>query len=302
MIGLAVSLPSFAATIVLNPVADTTLIQSSPNNNMGAQFFVNAGGSQQTNLAGIVMKNRGLFQFDFRSIPVGSKIRSVSLTLEVVLQQTEPPTPSNFDLHRVLRPWGEGTNTGTLQKPGQGAPATTGEATWNNRLALTTNAWTVPGAASPDDFSPVVSASAAVFDSHDSPYHFGTSPGLEADVQFWLNNPQLNYGWIFISESEGEIFTARRFGSREDPDNAPALAIDFFPPPQIQSPQIVSNRIQFSFIAESDQSYIVQATGSLPSTNWTLVTNIAPAPTATNVTISQALSTGQQFYRVIAPQ
>jgi hypothetical protein len=48
-----------------------------------------------------------------------------------------------------------------------------------------------------------------------------------ADVQGWLNNPKSNFGWMLISESEDTRFTARRFGSREDPNNAPLLDVQY---------------------------------------------------------------------------
>jgi hypothetical protein len=53
------------------------------------------------------------------------------------------------------------------------------------------------------------------------------------DLQFWLDNPTNNYGWMFITEGEDTPFTARMFASREDPNGgAPVLFIDYEPVPE----------------------------------------------------------------------
>src|SRR5437870_9689589 len=124
-----------ADTVVLASVADTTLIESAPDNNLGGALIVNAG-TTQTALP--PNRNRGLFRFDPTSqISRGSRITRVDFVVEVTGQPKDGFAPSSFGLHRVLKCWGEGTKAPPdPSHPGLGAPATAGEATWNSRFAL----------------------------------------------------------------------------------------------------------------------------------------------------------------------
>src|SRR2546430_105253 len=92
-----------ADSVVLTSVADTTLIEAAPDNNLGGAPIVNAGTTQT------FTRNRGLFRFDIASeIPPGSRITRVDFVVAVTGKPNEPPPPSTFGLHRVLQPWGEG--------------------------------------------------------------------------------------------------------------------------------------------------------------------------------------------------
>lgn len=280
-------------TLTLNPVADTTLIESAPNNNLGGQGFVNVG------TTGSLKRNRALFRFDLSAIPLGSHITSAQFVLLVVGEPSEPPVSSTFNLYRVLKPWGEG-NKGTANSPGQGSLATSGEATWNYRLALTTNAWASPGGVIGDDFATQISSSQYVYGIINPPYVFDTSPTMVADVQRWVDAPGTNFGWVLISESENVAYTARRFGSRESGLDAPQLIIDYVPP-RMDDPQIISNKMVFSVTVAPGQTYSVQSASELPSTNWSVVTNIASPAVVTNVIVSDPLNASGKFYRLQAP-
>src|SRR6185436_7163904 len=113
---------SFAGSVTLTSVADTTLSQAFPSNNFGAVPFVNAGTTQN------FTTNRGLFKFDPTAVvPAGSKIKSARLTLAVTKEPADGFNFADFGLHRILRDWGEGnkiTPTNS-QNAGTGAPATT---------------------------------------------------------------------------------------------------------------------------------------------------------------------------------
>ena len=283
-----------AATVDLIPAADTTLIENSPNNNMGEEFYVNAGTTR------VGKRNHGLFKFDIAAaIPAGARIRTAQVTFQIIYIQQEPPTATDYELRRVLRDWGEGDKI-SLGLPGAGDPASLGEATWNSPSALTTNIWSTPGGAIGVDFSTNVTATCAIYDSADSPYSF-TSTTVANDVQFWLAHPDLNWGWVLKPVDESITFTAHRFCSSEDRDRAPMLHIDFLAPPVISDTQISANQMHFSFLAEAGQNYIVQAAGALPSTNWATVVTVPASGAETNVSVTQPLSPGQRFYRVIAP-
>jgi len=198
---------------------DTSLIEVAPNSNNGGQGWVLAGTTQNGT------RNRGLFQWDFTGvIPPGATILSVDLALAVTRVPDASRVDSSFSLYRMLVPWGEGNKVAIENRGGQGAPATAGEATWNDRL-LGSASWGAPGGAPGVDFLANSSGSQYIYDVGRSPYHFTE---LVGDVQGWVNNPQSNFGWMLISDDETTPFTARRFGSREEPfGNVPTLTIDY---------------------------------------------------------------------------
>jgi len=193
------SVTNFIAT------ADTSLISSSPDNNTGGNDFLaagNGGGSPR----------RALVQFDLTSLPAGAIINAATLTLTVPSGNTG--NPSSFDLHRVLSSWGEGTNTGS-----SGTVAEPGDATWNSRFQGSL-LWNTSGG------DLVSTTSASTFVTGLGTYTW-SSPQFLADLQWWAGNSSSNFGWILISEAEAINQSARRFGSREDPLNAPVLTLDY---------------------------------------------------------------------------
>lgn len=208
-------------TVELKSVADTTLIQTAPNNNHGATTFFNAG------TTGMGTLNRGLIRFDLAGvIPTDAVIQSAYLNLTVVFVPAAQLELALFGIHRVLAPWGEGDKVPeSANSPGLGAPATGHEATWNNRFHDTQESWSVPGGQSGVDF--VSNASSVEFIETEGTYRFDTTPRLNNDVQGWVANPQSNFGWMLVTFSEDVRYTARRFGSREDPDYAPTLTVTY---------------------------------------------------------------------------
>ena len=167
-----------ADSLVLRPVADTTLLETTPNNNLGANPNFIAGTTAGS--AGQPFRNRALLKFDVAGqIPAGATITAASLTVSVV-KVPSVPANSTFELHRLLVSWGEGNKTGNL-----GLPATTGEATWLSRFSLLPQ-WAVPGGAAGTDFVAHDSASASFQGLGD--YTFACTSNLTADVQFWLDS------------------------------------------------------------------------------------------------------------------
>jgi hypothetical protein len=213
---------AYAEVVALAPAHDTTLIEVQPDRNNGGEGWVNAGTTQNG------QRNRGLFQWDFTGvIPPDANILSVSLALQVTRVPGCGRVDSSFSMYPMLRAWGEGDKIALDNRGGQGAPATPGEATWNERFFATAS-WGAPGGAPGVDFAASASASQFIYDIGRSPYTFASDSGLLTDVQNWVKNPQTNFGWILISDDEATPFTARRFGSREDPlGNGPILTVDF---------------------------------------------------------------------------
>ena len=210
-----------AETLDLRPVADTTLIETQPDNNMGGQLFFAAGTTQN------YPRVRGLVQFDIAGLPVGAIVNAVTLTIEMVKQPRDGYNSTTIGLHRMLQSWGEGTKVSPdPNSPGMGAQATAGEATWNARL-FGSQLWATPGGAAGTDFAGSASSSIDVYGTGDSPYTFSSESGLIDDIVYWQAHPELNYGWMLKSVDEDVNFTARRYASREDADFAPFLHIDY---------------------------------------------------------------------------
>jgi len=203
-----------ASSIALAPDADATLYQEGDLSNGGGQFLF-AG----TTLRG--QARRALVRFDVASaLPPGSTIEDVRLVLTVDRTAAGDVTVA---IHRLLSSWGEGSVDDDLRE-GDGAPAETGDATWDDRFHPTT-AWTSAGG----DFVATPSAGATAGGS--GPVSFGSTASMIADVQGWLDDPSSNHGWIVIAD-ETTAPTAKRFGSREGsvPADAPALFVELAPP------------------------------------------------------------------------
>ena len=271
--------------VTLTPVADTSLFELNPNNNLGASTLV--AGTIGLNEG--ARRSRALIQFSLSNLPPDIVLTSAALTINVV-KQSFSAANSNFDLHRVLQPWGEGNKAVST-----GAPASAGEATWNARFFLT-SAWNSPGASSSADVLPTVSST--TFISGGGPFVFS---GLLADVQFWLDHPQQNFGWILMTESESVPYTARRFGSREDALNTPTLTLGYVARPRITQSQVVGNKFTLSFIAQAGQGYLVQARNSLSSGNWGTLTNVPPPSSTQTIVVNAPIAGTQRFYRIVLP-
>jgi hypothetical protein len=210
-----------ADTLDLHPVADTTLIETQPDNNNGGQFFFTAGTTQN------YPRVRGLVRFDVSALPSGAVINSVTLTLEMTKQPRDGYNSSTLGMHRMLQAWGEGDKTmADPLSPGLGAPATEGEATWNERM-FGLHAWAAPGGAPGLDYADAVSSSVNVYGTGDSPFTFSSETGTVDDVALWQRDPNSNFGWMLKAEDEDINFTARRYASRENADFAPNLHIDY---------------------------------------------------------------------------
>jgi hypothetical protein len=297
--GLACFAPAaFGDSITLIPSADTTIMEVSPSNNNGGLAWFTTGGNHYA------VRSRGLLKFDIAgNIPAHSQITSASLDLTVTKTPGDGYAVGYFDLHRLLRNWGEG-NKSTGNAPGQGLPASTNEATWLSPLAYTTS-WSSPGGGPTNDYAAKVTASQIVFDEIQSPYVF-PDPSADpaptvADIQTWLDTPATNFGWIFICESEDVANTTRRFASREDPYFPPLLSITFNPPPPvlIQRADHLGDKFRLYFTAQAGRAHAVEFRNSLSASGpWNTVTNIPALPATTDLVITNTITGTQGFYRL----
>jgi hypothetical protein len=207
---------AIADIININPSKDNTLYEFVPadgdrSNALGFHFF--------TGETAMGEFRRGVLAFDIAgNIPAGSAILSVTLSLN--MSMTPSATPRTTELHKLLADWGEGTSQASGGE-GEGAPATTNDATWRHRF-FDTIFWTTEGG----DFSVIVSANQSVGDVG---MYTWSSSQMVADVQSWLNNPDANFGWLVLGD-ESEIATAKRFDTRESA-SPPVLTIQFRPAP-----------------------------------------------------------------------
>ena len=198
----------------INPIKDNTLYQYDPiegdvSNALGQHFFAGETGMGEL--------RRGVLAFDIAgSVPAGSTILGVTLSLN--MSRTPSGTPRTVELHRLSADWGEGTSVAPGEE-GEGAPATTNDATWRHRF-FDTIFWTTEGG----DFSATVSASQSV--GAVGVYTWSSSQ-MRADVQSWLDDPSGNFGWLVLGD-ESVIGTAKRFDTRESA-SPPVLTIQFRP-------------------------------------------------------------------------
>ena len=207
--------PALGVTVVLNSVKDATLIQSAFGEYaLGAAYNIYAGRVGQ-NDGGTL--RRGLIQFDLTSIPAGSVVTSVQLSLNLSATQSGTYTVA---LHRALLSWGEGTS---FAFGGGGAFATPGDATWNYRF-YPNDPWPTPGGS----YATTSSASRNI--GGVGWYTWGSTFQLVADVQQWIDQPSLNLGWALIG-NETVLQSVKRFDARESGvTTQPQLIVSYTPP------------------------------------------------------------------------
>ena len=211
-----------ADTITLGASRDATIYENNPNNSNGAGFTMFAGNN------GMNSPRRALLDFDIAgSVPAGSTITGVELTLVLQGVAGSDTTPRTISLHSLLADWGEGTTGAGLGGggTGQGFPANPGDATWSQNH-FGASAWTNAGG----DFSATASASAVVSQSLDTAYTWGSTAALVSDVQNWLDSPGSNFGWLLLGDESGAQ-TFRQFYTRDEANPAfrPELLVDFTP-------------------------------------------------------------------------
>ena len=201
-----------ALTISIMPSKDNTLYEYDPaegDHSNGAGFHFFAGETAMGEL------RRGVLAFDIAgSIPPGSTITAVSLSLN--MSRTLLETARTVELHKLLADWGEGTSHAPGEE-GDGAPATTNDATWRHRF-FDTIFWAMQGG----DFSAIVSASQVV--GPVGQYTWSSAQMVE-DVQSWLDNPSSNFGWLVLGD-ESTNATSKRFDTRESA-SPPVLTIEY---------------------------------------------------------------------------
>jgi hypothetical protein len=210
-------------TIILEPGLDNTLYESlidegeqkhELSNGVGNYLF--AGRTAVD--AGFKLR-RALLQFDLSvNLPADAEIVFASLS---IYQSKSAPDSTNVEmkLQRVLQAWGEGSSM-AFGAEGQGNWAEPGDATWHHSM-FPTVLWSNSGG----DFSETVSAS-ALFGQQSMHYTWSCNDTLLADLNYWIANPGMNFGWIIMG-GEDTNSSARRFNSRHNDklDQRPKLML-----------------------------------------------------------------------------
>jgi hypothetical protein len=197
-------------TVTLEPLKDNSIFEEDGSLSNGADDNVFVG----TELTG--MERRALLAFDTSSIPAGSVVTSVELTMNM---NRTIAGAVDVSVHALQADWGEAGSVGA-QGGGGGAAAQTGDATWTFRF-FSTDSWNTQGG----DFDATVLSSANV--SNTGVYVFPSSAALVAEVQQWVDGGD-NFGLILRADESAADPSAKRFASRESTaSNRPKLTVTY---------------------------------------------------------------------------
>ena len=279
-----------SAGVFLDGVAGNQDVNNMQDSNNGLLETLVAGA---LNAAAGGASRRILYKFDLTAqIPSNAIVTAASVNVTVVPNFPPSPQASTFDLRRLLEDWTES------------------EATWNSRMVTPVIVpWETPGAIGALDSVSTASSTIAVgTGSVQQTYTFASTTQLVADVQAWVANPGTNFGWLLISEGEAVLETARHFtcGRFSDTNVVPMLMVTFTAssppiPPTISAVTLTNGMIQFSFNAESNRTYAIEASGAAGS-GYTQITNYPAQPSARNVVFSEpVVASSNRFYRVRTP-
>ncbi|HSH02561.1 MAG TPA: LamG-like jellyroll fold domain-containing protein, partial [Anaerolineae bacterium] len=208
--------PATYPTLSLTPIKDNTIYDNDTadlSNGRGDFFFAGVNGATGGN-----SPMRGLLAFNIAdALPPGAEIIDVSLHLTASIGSNNSGT---INLHTLQSDWGEGSSHAPGGEAG-GAPATTGDATWDHTFYDTTF-WSTPGG----DVDP--NASATQFLPGNGG-HTITSLQMLADVRNWHTNPDNNFGWLIRNSDETTGGNALRFISKDNANTAdhPRLVISY---------------------------------------------------------------------------
>jgi len=193
--------------------ADNTLYESTTGGNSNGNGTAMFAGRNSGTVGSI---RRAVLRFDLSGIPAGSVVTDVSLQLYDSAANVDNAVVS---MHVLANSWGEGRSAATGGQ-GSGAPAQGGDATWLHRFSTGT-LWNTPGG----DFAVLPSAQTTVGGAG---FYNWSGSGLVSDVQQFLLNPSLNFGWLLRGD-ESVASSAKRFGTREEPivEQRPVLTVTF---------------------------------------------------------------------------
>ena len=202
-----IPLVSAAETTIQPSSADSYMNEGAKDTNYGGQTYIEV--SSKPSAWG---NARGILKFDLSSIPSGSTITSVTLSLYLYSTRGYDRT---YCLHKVTKNW---TESGV---------------TWNKYDG--TNNWTTSGGDYEATASATVTAGAVW-----NIWVDWSSSTLVSDVQGFVNNPSTNFGWIIKDQTEGSSNQDWvRFYSKEYTGTTlrPKLAVTYSGEPDTTPPE-----------------------------------------------------------------
>ncbi len=210
--------PGGGVTVSLPASRDAVLCESNDGSEAnGRGSFLFAGATADTS-----QRRRSLIAFDVASVvPAGATITAVTMTLQA--SKIGDPIARAIALHRSTSEWGEGSSDADGQE-GICVAATPGSVTWQHSH-FGADLWVASGG----DFLAAASAAQTVADL--GSYAWGSTAGMVADVQVWLDDASQNFGWILLGD-ESVSRAAKRFNSAQHPNAAlrPSLSVTYLPP------------------------------------------------------------------------
>jgi hypothetical protein len=220
---------------VLSPPSDDTFINSiDPGNNNGGSnsFFTGTDGH-----GGFM---RALVRFN---MPAGLQgrvaVTSVQLRVTVeALPNGGGEAAATESLQAVTQAWIQGNGVGDTQQSFTVGQACTGSivgATWTQSNCATSTNWTTAGGAVASTVSGQASTSGVAAGSQVT-WDSASNPGMNADVQSWIDSPTSNNGWRIASSTEGTTTgqVQRFFSTEAGGTTAPSLTITYSCKPPFQ--------------------------------------------------------------------
>ncbi len=195
-----------AAETTIQASADSYMNEGAKDTNYGGQTYIEV--SSKPSAWG---NARGILKFDLSSIPSGSTITSVTLSLYLYSTRGYDRT---YCIHKVTKNW---TESGV---------------TWNKYDG--TNNWTTSGG----DYEATASATVTAGAVWNIWVNWSSST-LVSDVQGFVNNPSTNFGWIIKDQTEGSSNQDWvRFYSKEYTETTlrPKLAVTYSGEPDTTPP------------------------------------------------------------------
>ncbi len=192
-----IPIASAAETTIQPSSADSYMNEGAKDTNYGGETYIEV--SSKPSAWG---NARGILKFDLSSIPSGSTITSVTLSL--YLYSTRG-TNRTYGVHKVTKNW---TESGV---------------TWNKYDG--TNNWSTSGG----DYAATASATVTAGAVYNTWVEWSDS-ALASDVSDFVNNSSTNFGWIIKDQTEGSSNQDWvRFYSKEHTDSTlrPKLTVTY---------------------------------------------------------------------------
>jgi len=205
-------------------VTDTTIREATPTAVDGAGLSVSADFDDP---AGTRKRTSGLLKFDIGTIPVGSKVTAVTLTVNV----TNRTSGSGYVIYPIVRAWSEA------------------QATW--QVATSGSAWASAGARGTSDRSSTAIATLAPTATGKATVTFNAA-GI-AVAQNWVDHPSQNFGFI-VDTADNYDGLAFDSSNAAVAANRPKLTVAFDTPPA-PSPYPIYTKAEVDAWSTSNPEY-----------------------------------------------